>query len=203
MKNSLSAPSSITFLGTFGEGISLLGWAVIVLSGALILWWLYPLYPQQFSPDRFYRPFSHRQLSRFGIAVLFAATLFSGHNFGSLGMTLIYVLGRLHPAVFNWPGAGVFYVPSRSKAGPSFRVTFFLPLMITPVGIAYQWRMLADMRMGPVTPLWQWLGLEEFAWGSDPWAARTMVMIGDAWMWIPFIFVVMLAALESVSRDLT
>ena len=28
-------------------------------------------------------------------------------------------------------------------------------------------------------------------------------MISDAWMWIPFIFVVMLAALETVPKDLT
>ena len=117
-------------------------------------------------------------------------------------MTLIYVLFGCTLQFLI--GLGLAMLCSQPIKGRTFfRVTFFLPLMITPVGIAYQWRMLADMRMGPMTPVWQWLGLEEFAWGSDPWAARAMVMIGDAWMWIPFIFVVMLAALESVSRDLT
>ncbi len=35
--------------------------------------------------------------------------------------------------------------------------------MITPVGIAYQWRMLADMNKGPFSELWNWVGLGEFA----------------------------------------
>ncbi|MGA0127638.1 MAG: carbohydrate ABC transporter permease, partial [bacterium] len=83
-----------------------------------------------------------------------------------------------------------------------FRILFFIPLMITPVGIAYQWRMLADMNKGPFSELWNWVGLGEFAWGSDPWAARTMVMLADAWMWIPFMFIVMLSAIETVSDDL-
>ena len=34
-----------------------------------------------------------------------------------------------------------------------FRVLFFIPLMVTPVGIAYTFRMLADMQKGPFAPL--------------------------------------------------
>ena len=188
------------FLGTF-EGISILGWIVIILSGALILWWLYRYIRSGFRVIGFIGRLVTASVA-FGIAVLFGATLFSGHNFGSLGMTLIYVL--VGCTIQFLIGLGLAFLCSQPIKGRTFfRVTFFLPLMITPVGIAYQWRMLADMRMGPMTPLWQWLGLEEFAWGSDPWAARAMVMVADAWMWVPFIFVVMLAALESVSRDLT
>jgi multiple sugar transport system permease protein len=115
-------------------------------------------------------------------------------------MTLIYVL--LGCSVQFLIGLGLAYLCSLPIAGRAFfRVVFFVPLMITPVGIAYQWRMLADMRLGPVTPLWHWAGLGEFAWGSNALAARLMVMVADGWMWIPFMFVVMLAALETVSRD--
>ena len=34
-----------------------------------------------------------------------------------------------------------------------FRVIFFIPLMVTPVGVAYMFRMLADMQKGPFAPL--------------------------------------------------
>ncbi|MGI9333821.1 MAG: carbohydrate ABC transporter permease [Gammaproteobacteria bacterium] len=186
------------FLGTFGE-ISVLGWAVMGIAGGAILWWLYRYIRTEFRVIGFVGRLVSASFG-FGLVVLFGATLLSGHNFGSLGMTLIYVL--VGCTLQFLVGLGLALLCSQPIRGRTFfRVTFFLPLMITPVGIAYQWRMLADMRMGPITPVWQWLGLEEFAWGSDPWSARIMVMIGDAWMWIPFIFVVMLAALESVSRD--
>src|SRR4029453_7590770 len=35
----------------------------------------------------------------------------------------------------------------------------------------------------------------------DPWGARLAVMIGDAWQWIPFMFVVLLVAIESQPQD--
>jgi len=35
-----------------------------------------------------------------------------------------------------------------------FRVVFFIPLMVTPVGVAYTFRMLADMTQGPLSPIW-------------------------------------------------
>ena len=36
------------------------------------------------------------------------------------------------------------------RARNFFRVVFFIPLMVTPVGVAYMFRMLADMEKGPV-----------------------------------------------------
>ena len=44
-----------------------------------------------------------------------------------------------------------------------------------------------------------WLGMEETSWAVIPWGARIAVMIGDAWQWIPFMFIVLLAGLESPS----
>src|SRR5262249_53649726 len=82
-----------------------------------------------------------------------------------------------------------------------FRVVFFLPMMITPVGVAYTFRMLTDTTKGPFAPLWQAFGLADFAWAATAWGARIAVMIGDAWQWIPFMFIVLLAAIESQPRD--
>jgi multiple sugar transport system permease protein len=44
-------------------------------------------------------------------------------------------------------------------------------------------------------------GLAEASWSAQPWSARLVVLIGDSWQWIPFIFIVMLAAVESQPRD--
>ena len=82
-----------------------------------------------------------------------------------------------------------------------FRVIFFMPLMVTPVGIAYTFRMLADMEKGPFAPLRFALHLGEFAWATDPWSARLVVLVGDTWQWTPFMFIVLLAAIESQPRE--
>jgi multiple sugar transport system permease protein len=73
--------------------------------------------------------------------------------------------------------------------------------MVTPVGIAYTFRMLADMTVGPFSPLWQALGLGSFDWATNQWSARLIIMLGESWQWTPFIFIVMLAAFESQPRD--
>ena len=73
--------------------------------------------------------------------------------------------------------------------------------MVTPVGIAYTFRMLADMTVGPFAPLWQTFGSGNFEWATNQWSARFIIMLGESWQWIPFIFIVMLAAFESQPRD--
>ena len=135
-----------------------------------------------------------------GLIVLFARTTGDGGGLGSLTQTLFYVL--LGCAVQFALGLALALLCAQLGRGRAFfRVVFFLPLMITPVGVAYMFRMLADMSKGPFAPLWQAFGLGDFAWASDPWLARLVVVIGDSWQWIPFVFIVLLAALESLPRD--
>ena len=69
--------------------------------------------------------------------------------------------------------------------------------MVTPVGIAYTFRMMADMEKGPLAPLRFFFHLGEFAWATDPWSARLVVLLGDTWQWTPFMFIVLLAAVEA------
>jgi len=186
------------FLGTF-EGISPLGWGFMVVAGLLLAWWLFRyLRGPIWIPGLIGRMITAAVL--FGLALLMAATLLSGTQFGTLGVTLFYVLvGCTVQFVIGLGLALLCAQPIRGRA--FFRVVFFLPLMITPIGIGYAFRMIADTTKGPLAPVWQWVGLGDFAWVSSAWAARTFIVVGDSWQWIPFIFVVMLAALESVSRD--
>src|SRR4029450_1377848 len=74
---------------------------------------------------------------------------------------------------------------------------FLLPMMITPVGVAYLFRMLSGTDKGPFKPLWQAVGWGGFSGVTQPWGARSAVIIGDVWEWTPFMFIVLLAALES------
>ena len=119
---------------------------------------------------------------------------------GTLSVTLIFVFVGI---LFQYTlGLGLALLTVQRLAGRRFfRVVFLLPMMITPVGVAYMFRMVTDTDKGPFTPLWQAFGLASFSWFNDPWGARGAILIADIWQWTPFMFIVLVAALESRSVE--
>ena len=187
-------------LGTFGA-FGLIDWLILIAVAAALATWLVRAVR---SPRRSVVGLIGRLIAAsVGLAVtwLGLATILATGGFpGSLVTTLVYVLAGV--AVQFALGLGLAMLcaqPIRHRN--FFRLIFFLPLMITPVGIAYMFRMLADMEKGPFAPLRFALHLGEFAWATDPWLARLIVMIGDTWQWTPFMFIVLLAAIENQPRE--
>jgi multiple sugar transport system permease protein len=136
-------------------------------------------------------------------AVLWLAVrtlLAGGGRPGTAMVTLIYVLVGI--AVQFALGLGLAWLLTQGLPGQRFfRVVFLLPMMITPVGVAYMFRMLTDTGKGPLQPLWAAVGLTDYSWVNDPWGARVAVMVGDIWQWTPFMFIILLAALEGQDVD--
>ncbi|MFO1143997.1 MAG: sugar ABC transporter permease [Amaricoccus sp.] len=119
---------------------------------------------------------------------------------GTVVNTLIYVVVGV--SVQFALGLGLALLCGRPiRARNFFRVLFFVPLMVTPVGIAYTFRMLADMQKGPFAPILRAFGVTEWSWATEAWSARLMVLVGDTWQWTPLIFIVMLAAIENQPTD--
>jgi multiple sugar transport system permease protein len=123
-------------------------------------------------------------------------TIGNGGRLGTASTTLVYVfVGIFFQYIL---GLGLAMLTVQNLPGRRFfRVIFLLPMMITPVGVAYMFRMLTDTGKGPFTPIWQALGLIDFSWVNNAWGARTAILIGDVWQWTPFMFIVLVAALES------
>ena len=116
-------------------------------------------------------------------------------------VTLIYVFVGI--TVQYSLGLGLAVLTTQHLPGRRFfRVVFLLPMMVTPVGIAYTFRMLTDTDKGPFQPIWQALGLGLYSWVTNPWGARAAILIGDIWQWTPFMFIVLVAALEGQSVEL-
>ena len=136
-----------------------------------------------------------------GLAALVAQTMLSdGGRPGSLVVTLFYVFAGI--AVTYVLGLGLALLTVQPLRGRRFfRVVFLLPLTITPIGVGYMFRMMTDTGKGPLEPLFAALGLSQYTWVTDPWAARIAVVIGDAWQWTPFVFIVLLAALEGLDQE--
>jgi multiple sugar transport system permease protein len=198
-KKLLLGSQQFHFLGTFGE-LSAVGWAVLGVT-ALALIALLVRYAQ--GPDATLAGLFWRSVAGAGTFLLLLLIVLTGSGDGhpgSLVVTLFYVgIGVLAQYCI---GLGLALLCAQNLPGRKFfRVVFFLPMMITPVGIAYTFRMLSDTTKGPFTPIWQYFGWTETSWLVDPWGARLAVMIGDSWQWIPFMFVVLLVAIESQPQD--
>ncbi|HEX7107728.1 MAG TPA: sugar ABC transporter permease [Aestuariivirga sp.] len=185
------------FLGKIGT-MGVFGTVFLVAVTAAVLWWLYRSMKIT-SPVGMLGRLISAAMAIF-IAWLMAATLLSGNTIGTLLTTLFYVF--IGCALQFVLGTGLAFLCSQPIAGKNFfRVIFFIPLMITPLGVGYAMKMVADITKGPFQPLFGAAAVDTWVWSADPWASRFVMMICDSWQWIPFIFICMLAALENVSRD--
>jgi len=83
-----------------------------------------------------------------------------------------------------------------------FRVAFLLPFMLSPVAVSWMiGKSLMENRFGPLANFARWLGWENPAFFSDPWVARTSIIAMDAWVWIPFMVILLLAGLQALPLD--
>ncbi len=185
------------FLGRL-DPVSIFGWTIFGIIAAAILWW----WIRSFRRTTWVGMLGRTVSAAMAIFLAFvgAASLLSGNTIGTLYTTLFYVM--VGCGLQFVIGTGLAFLCSQPIAGRNFfRVVFFIPLMVTPLGVGYAMKMVADITKGPFQPILSFFNIENWVWSADPWAARFVMMICDSWQWIPFIFICMLAALENVPRD--
>ena len=83
-----------------------------------------------------------------------------------------------------------------------FRTLYVLPIMIAPVVVGVIWRFMYHPSYGKINYFLGQLGIEPVGWLSDPAVAMTAVIIADVWQWTPFVFLLVLAGLQGVPKDL-
>lgn len=77
-----------------------------------------------------------------------------------------------------------------------------LPMLLTPIAVAFTWKMLFDYNKGPLNFFLASLGLPRNAWLAGQRSAILSIALVDIWQWTPFIIVAALAALESLPTEL-
>ncbi len=89
------------------------------------------------------------------------------------------------------------------RARKFFRVAFLLPLMLSPVAVSWMiGKSMLENRFGPVARLLRELGVDNPSFFSSPEIARLMIMLMDAWTYIPFMMIMILAGLQAIPREL-
>ncbi|MCB1343402.1 MAG: sugar ABC transporter permease, partial [Pseudooceanicola sp.] len=84
-----------------------------------------------------------------------------------------------------------------------FRVAFLMPLMLSPVAVSWMiGKSMMEIRFGPIARLARELGWSSPSFFGSPEIARATIMIMDAWTFIPFMMIMILAGLQAIPREL-
>jgi multiple sugar transport system permease protein len=84
-----------------------------------------------------------------------------------------------------------------------YRSVIIIPLLIPPVAIGTMWSLMYDFNYGIITRLLIGLGVQNPPlWTADPDLALISVIIVDVWHWTSFVFLIMLASVESLPPSL-
>ena len=96
-------------------------------------------------------------------------------------------------------GVGLALLLDRNIRGMSvLRTLFILPMMIAPIVVGLMWRYMYHPTVGIFNKTLISWGFEPIPWLSDGSWAFASIIIADVWQWTPFIFILSLAALQSL-----
>lgn len=128
--------------------------------------------------------------------------LFTDTNLHSgLRVTLTFVVAAVLTQMIL--GFALALLLNREMRGKSvLRAIMTLPLFATPVAIGYLGITIFYEENGPINTFLSSLGIAKVPWLSNPFWALIAVIIVDIWQWTPFVFLVSLAALQSLPPDL-
>lgn len=187
------------FLGVF-DTPSIVGWLAIVVVAIGLLYFVIEYLRSGESTVGGFLSRSFLALFLLALVGLMMSTMTSAGRPGTLTTSLFYVFAGI--IIQYLIGLGLALLAAQQlSARRFFRVVFLLPMMITPVGVAFMIRMIADTSKGPFSPILKLMGLGDWTWVTSAWASRWVILIGDVWQWTPFMFIVLLAAVEAQSHE--
>ena len=92
----------------------------------------------------------------------------------------------------------------KMKGAGLLRTLIIIPVFISPIAMGLTWRFIFE----PVSGLANWIlntgfGLEKWTWLSHKDTALATLMFVDCWQWTPFIALILLAGMQSISPEIT
>ncbi|MEJ1158434.1 carbohydrate ABC transporter permease [Prosthecomicrobium sp. N25] len=81
------------------------------------------------------------------------------------------------------------------------RTLMILPILVPPVAIGSMWKLILNYDFGVLNQGLALVGLGPVNWLGDQTLALVSVIIVDVWHWVPFIFLILFAAVEGLPVD--
>jgi multiple sugar transport system permease protein len=130
------------------------------------------------------------------------ADIFSDNRVSEvLEMTVFIVLGSVLLTVLL--GILVAWLFNHDIPGLRvFRAILTLPIFAAPIALGQLGMILFNEQSGPINQMLRAIGAGTVYWITDPWSARFAVLIVDVWQWTPFVFIIVLAAMQSIPDEL-
>lgn len=84
-----------------------------------------------------------------------------------------------------------------------FRVTVFLPVILSLVIVGFLWQLFLNPLFGPLNKLLHGVGLQALAlpWLGDPATALPALLLVNVWRWVGFPALVFLAGINAISEE--
>lgn len=131
----------------------------------------------------------------------FYKLIYDAYFWNALLNMVYYVLGVLVQYVIAFGLALLLNADIRARK--FFRVAFLLPFMLSPVAVSWMiGKSLMEFRFGPLATLMRYIGWDNPAFFTTPWIARLSIMLLDAWVWLPFMMILLLAGLQALPREI-
>src|SRR6478736_5410103 len=84
-----------------------------------------------------------------------------------------------------------------------WRIVFLLPMLFMPSAVSYLWKLLFnDGRV--ISDLLMRIGLVDhnIDFMGSTWLARGVLVVTDVWQWVPFLFIIFVAALQGQDKEI-
>lgn len=82
------------------------------------------------------------------------------------------------------------------------RAALLTPMVITPTIVGVIWYILFHDTAGPLNWMLGWFGVGPVRWLSDPDLALFSIILTDVWHWTPFMFLLLLSAMQAIPEEL-
>ena len=82
------------------------------------------------------------------------------------------------------------------------RTAMLLPILVPPVAIGSMWRLMYNPQFGVINSVLGYLGIPPLDLLGSTSTALLAVIIVDVWHWTPLVFLILLAGMEALPRDM-
>lgn len=157
------------------------------------------IYTIKTSLDNYHLPFPQR---REFIGLENYINIFNDARFwNSLGHTLTYVAVCITIQVVL--GTFLAVLLSQQKRGVGFiRGVLLLPIVITPIAVAFLWRLMFSPSLGLLNYLLAFVGLGPFEWIYSPSQALPSLILVDVWQRTPELVLIIFTGLLAIPDEL-
>ncbi len=119
----------------------------------------------------------------------------------ALKNTLVFVIAVVIIETFLALVISILVSRSKHLVG-LYRTVLLIPLLVPPIAIGTMWRLMYDYNYGFINQALKLFGVIALpTWTADPQLAMPSVVLVDLWHWTSFMFLIILAGLESMPQE--